>query len=39
MSRTAEIQRKTKETDIRLALNLDGSGKADIRTVCRLETP
>ena len=32
MSRTAEIQRKTKETDIRLALNLDGSGKADIRT-------
>ena len=32
MSRTVEIQRKTKETDIRLALNLDGSGKADIRT-------
>ncbi|MBQ9611988.1 MAG: imidazoleglycerol-phosphate dehydratase HisB [Lachnospiraceae bacterium] len=32
MSRTAEIQRQTKETDIRLALNLDGSGKADIRT-------
>ncbi len=30
--RTAEIARKTKETDIRLSLNLDGSGKADIRS-------
>src|SRR5436190_3418943 len=31
-NRTAEISRKTKETDIRLALNLDGSGKAAART-------
>ena len=31
-ARTAEISRKTKETDIRLALNLDGTGKASIRT-------
>jgi imidazoleglycerol-phosphate dehydratase len=31
-SRTAEITRKTKETDIRLALNLDGTGKAAART-------
>src|SRR3954468_1712762 len=30
--RTAEISRKTKETDIRLALNLDGSGNASART-------
>src|SRR5438046_9288953 len=30
--RKAEISRKTKETDIRLALNLDGSGKASART-------
>src|SRR3989441_5016867 len=30
--RTAEISRKTKETDIRLALNLDGTGKASART-------
>lgn len=28
--RTAEIERKTAETDIRLSLNLDGSGRADI---------
>jgi len=31
-ARTAEISRKTKETQIRLALNLDGSGKAAART-------
>ena len=31
-ARTAEISRKTKETDIRLALNLDGSGKAAVRS-------
>src|SRR5436190_18832508 len=31
-NRTAEISRKTKETDIRLALNLDGSGKSAART-------
>jgi len=31
-SRTAEISRKTKETQIRLALNLDGTGKAAART-------
>lgn len=32
MNRTAEITRKTKETDIILKLNLDGSGAADIST-------
>ncbi len=30
--RKAEISRKTKETDISLSLNLDGSGKANINT-------
>ena len=30
--RTAQINRKTNETDISLSLNLDGSGKSDIRT-------
>src|SRR5689334_1665880 len=30
--RTAEISRKTKETQIRLALNLDGSGKCAVRS-------
>lgn len=29
-SRTAEIQRKTRETEIRLTLNLDGSGRSRI---------
>lgn len=32
--RTAEINRVTAETAIRLALNLDGSGKSDINTAC-----
>lgn len=32
MSRTAEITRTTKETDIRIALNLDGSGKGAINS-------
>ncbi len=32
MSRESEIIRQTKETDIRVALNLDGSGNADIDT-------
>lgn len=32
MQRTATIQRKTGETDIRLTLNLDGQGEADITT-------
>ena len=32
MGRTAEIQRKTKETDICVTLELDGTGKADIST-------
>ena len=30
--RTAQINRKTNETDITLSLNLDGSGKSDIAT-------
>ncbi len=30
--RSATIARKTRETDIRLSINLDGSGKADIDT-------
>src|SRR5881392_3339009 len=30
--RTAEISRKTKETDIRVALDLDGTGKSAART-------
>lgn len=30
--RTAEIKRKTAETDIVLKLNADGSGKSDINT-------
>ncbi len=32
--RTAEIKRKTAETDICLSLNLDGTGKSDIDTGC-----
>ena len=32
--RSAEIIRKTKETDINLSLNLDGSGKSNIDTGC-----
>ena len=32
--RTANIQRKTLETDIVLSLDLDGSGKSDINTGC-----
>ena len=32
--RSAEINRKTKETDIALKLNLDGSGKSEIATGC-----
>jgi imidazoleglycerol-phosphate dehydratase len=32
MPRTAEITRKTAETDIRLSLNLDGTGKVDVST-------
>ena len=30
--RIAEIERKTRETDIRLSLNLDGSGRGEIQT-------
>ena len=32
--RSATIQRKTAETNISLSLNLDGTGKGDIRTGC-----
>jgi imidazoleglycerol-phosphate dehydratase len=32
MTRRAEVARKTGETDIRIALDLDGSGKTDIST-------
>lgn len=32
--RTAEIKRKTAETDISLSLNLDGTGKSDISSGC-----
>ena len=32
MGRTTTAQRRTKETDIRLELNLDGSGRSDIST-------
>ena len=32
MGRTAEIRRKTRETDIVVRLNLDGSGNADVQT-------
>lgn len=32
MARTAEIRRTTKETDIALALNLDGTGSVEVET-------
>ena len=32
MPRTATVSRKTAETDIRLTLDLDGTGKADVHT-------
>ena len=32
MERKAKVIRKTKETDIKLEFNLDGSGIADIKT-------
>ena len=32
--RTAEIKRKTNETDIKLSLNLDGTGKSEVNTGC-----
>ncbi len=32
MARTAEIRRTTKETDLLVRLDLDGSGKAEVRT-------
>ena len=32
--RTASIQRDTRETQIKLSLNLDGTGKAEISTGC-----
>ncbi len=30
--RTGRVKRKTKETDIEVRINLDGSGKADVGT-------
>ena len=30
MNRTGDVKRKTRETDVRISLNLDGKGKADI---------
>jgi len=32
MSRSAEVERKTRETNIRIALDLDGQGRAEIST-------
>lgn len=32
MTRSAEINRKTKETDIQICLNIDGTGKSEIDT-------
>ena len=32
--RTAKIDRKTNETDIKLSLNIDGTGKSDIESGC-----
>ena len=32
--RSAEIVRKTKETDIRLTLNIDGTGESNVATGC-----
>ncbi|MCA1684469.1 MAG: imidazoleglycerol-phosphate dehydratase HisB [Planctomycetia bacterium] len=30
--RTAEVERKTRETEIRLALGIDGTGRSDVKT-------
>ena len=32
MGRTAKVERKTKETDIKVSLDIDGAGKANIET-------
>ena len=32
MSRTADIKRQTKETDIQVSLTIDGTGKSEIST-------
>ncbi len=34
--RTAKVERKTKETEVKISLNLDGTGKTDIDTGIRL---
>lgn len=31
-NRIGKVSRKTKETDIELSINIDGSGKSDIKT-------
>ena len=36
MSRTATVTRKTRETNITVILDLDGSGKADLHRGCAL---
>lgn len=32
MARTASVERRTRETDITLTIDLDGTGRADIDT-------
>ncbi len=35
MGRFAKVERATSETDIRLELELDGTGRTDVTTGCR----
>jgi imidazoleglycerol-phosphate dehydratase len=34
-ARSAEVSRRTKETDISVSVHVDGDGKSDISTSCR----